>query len=329
MRKLKAAITGVGGFVPNKILSNQDLESLVDTEDSWIVQRTGIKERRILDKDLPTSYMGIEACKNLFTKKKINVEDIDMLVCATITPDMLTPSTANIISTKLNITNAFSYDVQAACSGFLYAMITAEKFIVSGQFKKVVVVGVDKMSYITDYADRSTCILFGDGAGAVLMEPSTDGDGIVDNILKSDGTKGLDLLKINAGGSKMPSSYKTIDDRQHFIKQEGRNVYKYAVEGMVDTIKQVINRNNLNESDIDFLIPHQANERILESVAERIGVPKEKVAITIDRYGNTTAATIPLCLLEYEKKIKKGDNIIFTTFGAGFTWGSCYMKWAY
>ncbi len=329
MRKLKAAITGVGGFVPNKILSNQDLECLIDTTDSWVVQRTGIKERRILNENLPTSYMAVEACKDLFTKNGTNVKDIDMLVCATITPDMLTPSTANIISTKLNIKNAFSYDIQAACSGFLYSIIVAEKFIISGQCKKVIVVGADKMSYITDYTDRSTCILFGDGAGAVLMEPVKDGNGIIDNILKSDGTNGLDLLKINAGGSKMPSSYKTIDDRQHFIKQEGRNVYKYAVEGMVSTIKEVSTRNNLNASDIDFLIPHQANERILESVAEKIGIPKEKVAITINNYGNTTAATIPLCLWEYEKKLKKGNNIILTTFGAGFTWGSCYIKWAY
>ncbi len=329
MSKLRAAITGVHGYVPEKILSNKDLEKIIETSDDWITRRTGIKERRILSKDKPTSFMAIKACEGILAKTNTKPEEIDMVLCATMTPDMLTPSTSNIISNALGTTNAFSFDLQAACSGFLYAMITAEKFIVSGQCKKVLVVGADKMSYITDYTDRTTCILFGDGAGAILMEPNKEGNGIIDNILKSDCISGLDLLKIEAGGSKHPCSHKSLEDNKHYIKQEGRNVYKYAVEEMFNISKEVMERNNLSSEDLTYLIPHQANERILESVAEKLGLSKEKVMITINKYGNTTAATLPLCLWDYEDKLKKGDNVVFTVFGAGFSWGAAYVKWAY
>ncbi|MCP3660624.1 MAG: ketoacyl-ACP synthase III [Bacteroidetes bacterium] len=329
MSKIQAAITGVHGYVPEKILSNKDLESIVDTSDDWITRRTGIKERRILAKDKPTSFMAIKACEGLLSKTNTKPEEIDLVLCATMTPDMLTPSVSNIISKELNIRNAFAFDIQAACSGFLYTMITAEKFIISGQCKKVLVVGADKMSYITNYNDRTTCILFGDGAGAILMEPNLEGYGIKDSILRSDSEHGLDLLKIEAGGSKNPCSHETIDQEKHYIKQEGRNVYKYAVEEMFGASKEIMNRNNITSDDLAYLIPHQANERILESVAEKLKLPKEKVMITINKYGNTTAATLPLCLWDYESKLTKGDNLVFTVFGAGFTWGAAYVKWAY
>lgn len=329
MSKLRAAITGIHGYIPEKILTNQDLEKTVDTTDEWIYRRTGIKERRILSKEKPTSYMAIKACEGLLAKTNTKPEEIDLVICATITPDMLTPSTSNIISNELGITNAFGFDLQAACSGFLYAMIAAEKFIISGQCKKALIIGVDKMSYITDYTDRATCILFGDGAGAILMEPNNEGNGIIDNILRSDCVSGLDLIKIEAGGSKLPCSHKTLEDNKHYIQQGGRNVYKYAVEEMYNVSKEIMDRNNLSSEDLSYLIPHQANERILESVAQRLNLPKDKVMITINKFGNTTAATLPLCLWEYEDKLKKGDNLVFTVFGAGFTWGAAYAKWAY
>lgn len=332
MKKNKrAAIAGVYGYVPNYILTNSELEQMVDTSDEWITTRTGIKERRILKgKGLGTSFMGINAVQGLLQKTATDPETIDLLICATITPDVITPATANIISHAVGATNAFSYDLQAACSGFLYALDTAAQFIASGRAKKVIVVGADKMSSITNYADRATCILFGDGAGAVLVtaHDADCGYGILDTICKTDGA-GQDLLHQKAGGSKLPASHETVDAQQHYIYQDGQTVFKAAVTAMSQVVLEIMANNNLTAEALAYLVPHQANKRILQVVADRAGIPSEKVMLNINKFGNTTAATIPLCLWEYEKKLKQGDKLILTAFGGGFTWGAIYLVWAY
>lgn len=329
MEKIIAAITGVGGYVPEYRLTNAILETMVDTTDEWITTRTGISERRILKGEgLGTSDMAAEAVKDLCKKRGINVEDIDCLICATVTPDLVFPATANIICDKTGIKNAFSFDIGAACSGFLYALTTGSAFIESGRYKKIIVVGADKMSSIIDYTDRTTCIIFGDGAGAVLLEPSADENGVMDSILKSDGS-GRQHLHMKAGGSVKPSTVETVLAREHYVYQEGQSVFKFAVKGMADVTYQVMQRNNLTADNIAWLVPHQANLRIIEATAERMNLPKEKVMINIQKYGNTTAGTIPLCLWDWESKLKKGDNIILAAFGGGFTWGSTWVKWAY
>ena len=302
---------------------------MVDTTDEWITTRTGISERRILKGEgLGTSDMGTEAVRNLCAKRGISPEEIDCLICATVTPDLVFPATANIISDKTGIKNAFSFDIGAACSGFLYALTTGTALIESGRYKKVVVVGADKMSSIIDYTDRTTCIIFGDGAGAVLLEPSNDENGVLDSVLKSDGS-GRQHLHMKAGGSVKPSTIETVLAREHYVYQEGQSVFKFAVKGMADVTEQVMKRNNLTSDNIAWLVPHQANLRIIEATAERMNLPKEKVMINIQKYGNTTAGTIPLCLWDWESKLKKGDNIILAAFGGGFTWGSTWVKWAY
>ncbi len=329
MSKITAAITAVGGYVPDYILSNKELEKMVDTNDEWIISRTGIKERRILKGEgLGASDLGAPAVLELCRKRGISPMDIDMMICATATPDHLFPATANIICDKIGAKNAFGYDIMAACSGFLFALVTGSKFIESGQYKKVVIVGADKMSSIVDYTDRTTCILFGDGAGAVLLEPNTDNFGIIDSILRSDGS-GRSYLHQKAGGSVKPSSYKTIDDKEHFIFQEGQPVFKFAVKNMADVSAEIMERNHLESKDISWLVPHQANKRIIDATANRMGVGMDKVMMNIQKYGNTTNATIPLCLWEWEPRLNKGDNIILAAFGGGFTWGSVWMRWAY
>ena len=329
MTKITAAITGIQGYVPDYILTNTELESLVDTNDEWITTRTGIKERRILKGDgLASSDMGAEAIKGLLKKTNTKPEEIDLILCATATPDMIFPSTACIIADKVKATNAFAYDIMAACSGFLYSVATASKFIETGSYKKIIVVGTDKMSSIVDYTDRTTCIIFGDGAGAVLMEPNEEGYGVQDSILKSDGS-GREFLYMKAGGSAKPASYQTVDDKEHFVFQDGQPVFKAAVKGMADVSEQIMNRNNLQSDDIAWLIPHQANKRIIDATARRMGVGDDKVMLNIEKYGNTTNGTIPLCMWEWENQLNKGDNIILAAFGGGFTWGSIYLKWAY
>ncbi|SFC03693.1 3-oxoacyl-[acyl-carrier-protein] synthase-3 [Flexibacter flexilis DSM 6793] len=329
MSKIRAAITGVQGYVPEYVLTNAELEGMVDTTDEWIVTRTGIKERRILKgENKGASHMAIPAVKALLEKTNTKPEEVDLLICATTTPDMVFPATANIIAAGVGAKNCFSFDLQAACSGFLYTLVTASQYVESGKYKKVVVVGADKMSSIVDYTDRSTCIIFGDGAGAVLLEPTTDGTGLIDYILRSDGT-GEPHLHMKAGGSRKPASHETIDARLHTIYQEGSVVFKVAVTNMADTAAELMERNGLVNDDIAFLAPHQANKRIIEATANRTGIPLERVMINIQKYGNTTNATIPLCLWEYEKQLKKGDNIIMAAFGGGFTWGAIYLKWAY
>lgn len=329
MNKITAAITGINGYVPDYVLSNKELESMVDTNDEWIITRTGIKERRILKGEgKGTSDLGVEAIKGLLTKTNTDVAEIDMIICATATPDMLFPSTACIIADKIGAVNAFGYDLMAACSGFLYSLATASKFIESGTHKKILVVGADKMSSIIDYQDRATCIIFGDGAGAVLVEPTTDGLGIQDSILKSDGS-GRDSLYLKAGGSVNPASHKTVDAREHFAYQDGQTVFKSAVKNMADVSAEIMERNHLSGDDVAWLVPHQANKRIIDATARRMGVGDEKVMLNIEKYGNTTNGTIPLCLWEWEGQLKKGDNIILAAFGGGFTWGSIYLKWAY
>jgi 3-oxoacyl-[acyl-carrier-protein] synthase-3 len=327
--KITAAITAVGGFVPEFRLTNQVLESLVDTKDEWIVSRTGIKERRILKGEgLGPSDMAAPAVLELCKKRGIDPLEIDMLVCATTTPDFVFPATANIITDKIGARNAFGFDLQAACSGFIYALVTGSKFIESGQYKKVVVVGADKMSSIVDYSDRSTCILFGDGAGAVLLEPVTDGYGIVDSILRSDGS-GRVYLHQKSGGSVSPASHKTVDNKEHYVFQDGQPVFKFAVKGMADVSAEIMERNHLTANDVKWLVPHQANKRIIDATARRMGIGDEKIMLNIQKYGNTTSATIPLCLWDYEKQLSRGDNIILAAFGGGFTWGSIWVKWAY
>ena len=329
MTKITAAITGIQGYVPDYILTNKELETLVDTNDEWITTRTGIKERRILKGDgLGSSDMGAEAINGLLEKTNTKAEEIDLIICATATPDMIFPSTACIISDKVGAVNAFAYDIMAACSGFLYSVATASKFIETGSYKKIIVVGADKMSSIVDYTERSTCIIFGDGAGAVLLEPSEDGLGIQDSILKSDGS-GREFLHLKAGGSIKPASHETIDGKEHFIFQDGQPVFKAAVKSMADVSEEIMNKNNLSADDVAWLVPHQANKRIIDATARRMGVDDKKVMLNIQKYGNTTNGTIPLCLWEWENQLNKGDNIILAAFGGGFTWGSIYLKWAY
>ncbi|MBC7885600.1 MAG: ketoacyl-ACP synthase III [Saprospiraceae bacterium] len=329
MSKIFAAITGVGGYVPDDILSNADLEKMVDTTDEWITTRTGIKERRILKTpNKATSDMGLEVAKQLLQKTNTSPDEIELLICATVTPDMSFPDTANTILDKMGAKNAFGYDINAACSGFLYALTTGAKFIESGMYKKVIVIGADMMSSIVDYTDRTTCIIFGDGAGGVMLEPTMDGTGVIDSVLRSDGS-GREFLHMKAGGSLKPATMDTVLKKEHFVYQDGKPVFKAAVNGMVTTVRQVLERNQLEMSDIDWLVPHQANMRIINSVGEMLDFPKEKVMINIYKYGNTTAGTLPLCLWEYEPKLKRGDKLMFTAFGGGFTWGSTYLVWHY
>ncbi len=329
MQKITAAITGVGGYVPEFRLTNAILETMVDTNDEWIRSRTGVEERRILKGEgLGSSDMGAEAVKELFKKRHIDPSEIDAVICATVTPDMVFPATANLICEKTGMTNAFSYDLGAACSGFLFALTTGASYIESGRYKKVVVVGVDKMSAIIDYTDRATCIIFGDGGGAVLLEPSEDGLGVLDSIMKSDGS-GAKHLHMKAGGSVKPATAETVAAREHFVYQEGQAVFKFAVRGMADVSYELMQRNNLTGDDIAWLVPHQANLRIIDATANRMSLPKEKVMVNIQKYGNTTAGTLPLCLWEWEKQLKKGDNVILASFGGGFTWGATWLKWAY
>jgi len=329
MTKIRAAITAVGGYVPETKLANADLEKMVETNDEWIKSRTGISERRILkEPGKATSDLGAPAIQDLLRKRNIDASEIDCIICATVTPDMMFPCTANIISDKIGAKNAFSFDLVAACSGFLFALTTGASFIESGRYKKVVVVGADKMSSIVDYTDRTTCILFGDGAGAVLLEPSTDENGILDSILKTDGI-GRNYLNMKAGGSLKPASVETVLAKEHFIFQDGQPVFKFAVKGMADVSAELLERNNLTGDDIAWLVPHQANLRIIDATANRMGLSKDKVMINIQRYGNTTAATIPLCLWDWEKQLNKGDNIVLAAFGGGFTWGATWIKWAY
>lgn len=325
--KITAAITGIQGYLPEKVLTNADLEKMVDTSDEWITSRTGIKERRLLG-DRPTSDIGTIAVKELLKKKGTSPLEIDLLICATVTPDYTFPATANVISDKVGLKNAWSFDVNAACSGFIYALTIASQFIETGKYKKIVVVGSDKMSSIIDYEDRTTCIIFGDGGGAVLLEPNTEGMGVIDSILHSDGA-GREHLYMPAGGSLLPASHDTIDNRLHFVHQDGRSVFKSAVKNMADVSVDIMEKNNLSSDDVDWLAPHQANLRIINATAERMGISKDKVMINIQKYGNTTAGTIPLCLWDWEKQLKKGDNVILSAFGGGFTWGAIYLKWAY
>ncbi len=329
MSKLKAAITGVGGYVPDYILTNHELETMVETNDEWIVTRTGIKERRILKGDgLGTSYMGAIAVKELLAKTKTDPKDIDLIICATVTPDMPFPATANIIADEVGATNAFSFDLGAACSGFIYALTTGTQYIESGMYKKVIVVGGDKMSSILNYEDRTTCILFGDGAGAVLLEPTTEEVGVMDSMHKSDGS-GAAYLNMKGGGSRIPATHESVDAKLHYASQEGAMVFKFAVTNMADISVKIMERNNLTGDDIAYLVPHQANKRIVDATANRMNITEDKVLMNIERYGNTTAGTIPLLLWDFEKKLKKGDNLILAAFGGGFTWGSIYVKWAY
>ena len=329
MTKITAAITAVGKYVPEYILANKELETLVDTNDEWITSRTGIKERRILKgENKGTSYMAIKAAEELIQKSKINPEEIDLVIVATATPDLLVASTAVFVATEIGATNAFAYDLQAACSSFLYGMSTASSYIESGRYKKVLLIGADKMSSIIDYSDRATCIIFGDGAGAALFEPNTENLGLQDEYLRSDGI-GREFLKIDAGGSILPASEETLKNGQHFVHQEGKTVFKYAVSNMAAVSEKMLTRNNLTKDDVQWLVPHQANKRIIEATANRVGVEPEKVMMNIHKYGNTTSATLPLLLADYESQLKKGDNLIFAAFGGGFTWGAIYLKWAY
>lgn len=329
MQKIHAAITAVGGYVPDYILTNAELETMVDTNDEWIQTRTGIKERRILKGEgKGTSDMAAEAVKQVLQKRGIDPSEIELLICATTTPDMQFPATANVIADKVGIKNAFGFDVSAACSGFLYALTTGSQFIESGRYKKVLVVGADKMSSIVDYQDRTTCIIFGDGAGCVLLEPNEEGYGVIDSILRSDGA-GRAHLHQKAGGSVKPASIETVMNKEHYIYQEGQTVFKFAVKNMADVSAEIMQRNNLTGDDVAWLVPHQANLRIISATADRMGLPESKVMINIQKYGNTTSGTLPLCLWEWESQLKKGDNIVLAAFGGGFTWGATYLRWAY
>ncbi|MCU0321004.1 MAG: ketoacyl-ACP synthase III [Chitinophagaceae bacterium] len=329
MSKITAAITAVGGYAPETKLTNTDLEKMVDTNDEWIKTRTGISERRILkEPGKATSDMAVPAIQEILTKKNLAPTDIDCIICATVTPDMVFPATANIISDKIGATNAWGFDLSAACSGFLYALTTGASLIESGRYKNVIVVGADKMSAIVDYTDRNTCILFGDAAAAVLLQPNTDGFGIQDSILRSDGS-GRDYLHMKAGGSLKPASVETVLAKEHFAFQEGKTVFKFAVKGMADVSAELLEKNNLTGDDIAWLVPHQANLRIIDATADRMGISKDKVMINIERYGNTTAATIPLCLYEWQNQLKKGDNLVLAAFGGGFTWGATLVKWGF
>ena len=329
MSKITAAITGINGYVPDYVMTNDELATMVDTNDEWIVSRTGIKERRILrGSGKGVSIMAVEAVKGLLEKTHTAPEEIDAIICATITPDLTFPATANLIAEKVGAKNAFGFDLAAACSGFLFALSTGAKFIESGSHKKIIVIGADKMSSILDYKDRTTCIIFGDGAGAALLEPNHEGLGIQDAILKSDGS-GEQYLNIKAGGSRYPASLDTIQNNEHYVYQEGSAVFKFAVTKMAGVAKEIMDRNDLKGSDIAWLVPHQANKRIIDATAKLMEVPKDKVMMNISRYGNTTGGTIPLCLWDYEAQLKKGDNLILAAFGGGFTWASVYVKWAY
>lgn len=329
MSKITAAITAVGGYAPETKLTNTDLEKMVDTNDEWIKTRTGISERRILkEPGKATSDMAVPAIQEILTKKNLAPTDIDCIICATVTPDMVFPATANIISDKIGATNAWGFDLSAACSGFLYALTTGASLIESGRYKNVIVVGADKMSAIVDYTDRNTCILFGDAAAAVLLQPNTDGFGIQDSILRSDGS-GRDYLHMKAGGSLKPATVETVLAKEHFAYQEGKTVFKFAVKGMADVSAELLERNNLTGEDVAWLVPHQANLRIIDATADRMGISKDKVMINIERYGNTTAATIPLCLYEWQDQLKKGDNLVLAAFGGGFTWGATLVKWGF
>jgi 3-oxoacyl-[acyl-carrier-protein] synthase-3 len=329
MNRITAAITAVGGYVPDFVLSNKLLESMVETNDEWITSRTGIKERRILKGEgKGTSYLAIKAVKDLLEKGNVDPKEIDLVLLATTTPDMPVAATAVFVATQIGAVNAFAYDLQAACSSFLYGMSTAAAYIESGRYKKILLIGADKMSSIIDYTDRATCIIFGDGAGAVLFEPNYEGLGLQDEYLRSDGI-GRDYLKIDAGGSILPASKETVENRQHYVFQDGKTVFKYAVKGMADVSEKIMERNNLTKDDVNWLVAHQANKRILDATAGRMELDESKVLMNIQRYGNTTSATLPLLLFDFEKKFKKGDNLIFTAFGGGFTWGSIYLKWAY
>ena len=329
MPKISAAITAVGGYVPETKLTNFDLEKMVDTNDEWIRTRTGISERRILkEPGKASSDLAVPAIQEILRKRNIDASEIDCIICATVTPDMVFPATANIIGDKLGATNAFGFDLNAACSGFLFALTTGATYIESGRYKKVIVVGADKMSAITDYTDRNTCILFGDASAAVLLEPNFEGFGIQDSLLKSDGS-GAKFLHMKAGGSLKPASVETVMAKEHFAYQEGQSVFKFAVKGMADVSAELLERNKLTGDDIAWLVPHQANLRIVDATANRMGLSKDKVMINIEKYGNTTAATIPLCLWEWESKLKKGNNLVLAAFGGGFTWGATLVKWAY
>ncbi len=329
MNKITAAITAVGGYVPETKLTNFDLEKMVDTNDEWIRTRTGISERRILrEPGKATSDLAVPAIQEILRKRNISASEIDCIICATVTPDMIFPATANIIGDKIGAVNAFGFDLNAACSGFLFALTTGASFIESGRYKKVIVVGADKMSAITDYTDRNTCILFGDASAAVLLEPNTEGYGIQDSLLKSDGS-GVKFLHMKAGGSLKPASVETVLAKEHYAYQEGQSVFKFAVKGMADVSAELLERNQLTGDDIAWLVPHQANLRIVDATANRMGISKDKVMINIEKYGNTTAATIPLCLWEWESKLNKGDNLVLAAFGGGFTWGATLVKWAY
>ncbi|MES2545083.1 MAG: beta-ketoacyl-ACP synthase III [Bacteroidota bacterium] len=329
MNKITAAITAVGGYVPEFVLSNKLLESMVDTNDEWITSRTGIKERRILKGEgKGTSYLAIKAAQDLLEKGNIDPKEIDMLIMVTTTADMPVAATGVYVATQIGAVNAFAYDLQAACSGFLYGMSTAAAYIQSGRYKKVLVIGADKMSSIIDYTDRATCIIFGDGAGAALFEPNYEGLGLQDEYLRSDGI-GRDYLKIDAGGSILPASKETVENRQHYVFQDGKTVFKAAVKGMADVSEIIMNRNNLTKDNVTWLLAHQANRRIIDATASRMDLDESKVLVNIERYGNTTSATLGLLMFDFEKKFKKGDNLIFAAFGGGFTWGSIYMKWAY
>ena len=329
MTKITAAITAVGKYVPEYALTNQELETMVDTNDEWITTRTGIKERRILkEPGAGTSFMAIRAAEELLQKRNLDPAEIDMVIVATATPDLPVASTAAYTASKIGAVNAFAYDLQAACSSFLYGMSTAARYIESGRYKKVLLIGADKMSSIIDYTDRATCIIFGDGAGAVLFEPNAESFGLQDEYLRSDGI-GREYLKIEAGGSILPPTEETVKNGQHFVHQEGRTVFKFAVSNMADVAEKMLTRNNLTKEDVQWLVPHQANKRIIEATANRVGLEEEKVMMNIHKYGNTTSATLPLLLADYENQLKQGDNLIFAAFGGGFTWGAIYLKWAY
>ncbi|WP_420571149.1 beta-ketoacyl-ACP synthase III [Kordia sp.] len=329
MTKITAAITAVGAYTPDYVLTNKILETMVDTNDEWITTRTGIKERRILKEEgAGTSYLAIKAAEDLIAKKNLDPKEIDLVIVATATPDMPVASTAVYTASKIGATNAFAFDLQAACSSFLYGMSTAASYVQSGRYKKVLLIGADKMSSIIDYTDRATCIIFGDGAGAVLFEPNEEGLGLQDEYLRSDGV-GREFLKIDAGGSILPASEETVKNNQHTVFQDGKTVFKFAVSNMADVSAKIMEDNNLSNEDVQWLVPHQANKRIIDATARRMGVDESKVMVNIQRYGNTTSGTLPLCLHDYEKQLKKGDNLIFAAFGGGFTWGAIYLKWAY
>ncbi|MEE9362003.1 MAG: beta-ketoacyl-ACP synthase III [Cellulophaga sp.] len=329
MSKISAAITAVGKYVPDFVLTNKMLEGMVETNDEWILSRTGIKERRILKEEgKGTSFLAIKAAEDLIQRKNVNASEIDLVIVATATPDLMVASTAAYVATEIGAVNAFSYDLQAACSSFLFGMSTAASYIESGRYKKILLIGGDKMSSIIDYKDRATCIIFGDGAGAALFEPNTEGLGLQDEYLRSDGI-GRNFLKMDAGGSLMPATLETVKNSKHYVYQDGKSVFKFAVSNMADAAAEIMERNNLTNDDVQWLVPHQANLRIISATANRMNIDPSKVLINIEKYGNTTSGTLPLLLADFEHKLKKGDNLVFAAFGGGFTWGSIYLKWAY